>query len=490
MGVIRAVTRSSNRERLRESVEPVTEVAEAARPVAPLESWTGTFALEKLRRWQREDVVLGRVRQWIADGVRPEASSMASEGPALRHYWNLWDSLVMRGELLFRNFTKRDGTGVYLQLMVPDVMKNDVLRQMHDALLAGHLGVKKTKEKVLQRFYWFEFREDIRLYIQRCDKCSAVKESAKTPKAPMQPMTVGATMDRLATDILGPLPVTPRGNKYILLVTDHFSKWVEVLPVPDQKATTCAGKILNEVIARFGCPYDLHSDQGRNYDGTIFAELSRLLEVRKTRTSPRNPRCNGLAERFNRTLLKMIKSYLRGEQDDWDLHLGCLAGAYRASPHASTGLSPNLIMLGREVRLPAEVAWGSLTRNEGEIGSYGEYVALLREKMQRAHQVARRHLQVAAKRQKSGHDIKMSLNKYKPGDAVWYLAECRKKGLSPKLQPAYEGPFVIRKRLNNLNYMIQKDRAGKKRVVVHHNKLKEYTGLSPPRWAAALRGSA
>lgn len=119
--------------------------------------------------------------------------------------------------------------------------------------------------------------------------------------------------------------------------------------------------ILNEVIIRYGCPLEQHSDQGRNYESPIFAELCRLLEVRKTRTSVANPRSNGQTERFNRTLVRMIKAFLKGEHTEWDLNLGCLAAAYRASPHETTGLTPNLLMLGQEVRLPAEILFGSGT---------------------------------------------------------------------------------------------------------------------------------
>ena len=165
-------------------------------------------------------------------------------------------------------------------------------------------------------------------------------------------------MDRLATDIQGPLPLTPRGNRYTLLVTDYFIKWVEIFAVPDQTAATCAEVILNKVIAQFGYSLSLHSDQGKNYESKVFTELSQLLEIWKTRTSPGNPRCNGQAECFKRTLLKMIKTYLKGEQRNWDKHLGCLAAAYRGTRHESTGLSPNLMMLGRETRMPVEVMCG------------------------------------------------------------------------------------------------------------------------------------
>ena len=101
----------------------------------------------------------------------------------------------------------------------------------------------------------------------------------------------------------------------------------------------------------------MHSDQGANYISQIFKELCRMLDIRKTRCSPRNPRANGQVERFNRTLIRMIKAYLVDEGENWDKHLGCLAGAYRATVHESTGFTPNMLFLGREVRLPAHLMY-------------------------------------------------------------------------------------------------------------------------------------
>ena len=119
--------------------------------------------------------------------------------------------------------------------------------------------------------------------------------------------------------------------------------------------------LLNEVISRFACPLDLHSDLGPNYRSTIFKELCRLIEIRKTYTKTRNPRCNGKVERYSKTLIRMIRAYLKGQQREWNRHTGCLAAAYRATPHESNGLTANMLMLGREVRLPGEVLFGSTT---------------------------------------------------------------------------------------------------------------------------------
>ena len=149
---------------------------------------------------------------------------------------------------------------------------------------------------------------------------------------------------------------------------------------PRPKCSNMCKIILNEVIARFGCPYDIHSDQGHKYESALFAKLCQLLKIHKTRTTPGHPCCNGQAECFNRTLVGMIKSYLRGQQHNWDQHLCCLAAAYHATPHESTGMTPNLLMFGREVRMPIEIMLGSSRAPTGEeVTSYGGYVEALRE---------------------------------------------------------------------------------------------------------------
>ncbi|CAC5410262.1 unnamed protein product [Mytilus coruscus] len=243
---------------------------------------------------------------------------------------------------------------------------------MHNSLLSGHLGKKKTKAKLSQRYYWYEIREDIDIWISQCDICGANKPPNKSSRAPLGTMPVGAPLDRLATDFLGPLPTTPRGNKFILTVTDYFTK-----------------------------------------------ELCKILEIRKTRTSPRNPKCNGQTERFNRSIISMIKSYLRGEQTNWDMNFGCLAGAYRASPNESTCLTPNILMLGREVRLPFELLnkGNPLDTNEGDT-SWGNHALKIKERMQRAHCVVRKHLEVNCKRRKDYYDNKTNLYECKVSDKI------------------------------------------------------------------------
>ena len=133
----------------------------------------------------------------------------------------------------------------------------------------------------------------------------------------MKPVYVCNPMEKIALDILGPLPVTEAENRYVVVISDNFTCWSEAFPLPNQEATTVAKKLTEDWIFRFGAPYSIHTDQGRNFESKLFAELCELLDVRKTRTSPYHPQSDGLVERLNRTILMMLSIVLE-KQSNWD----------------------------------------------------------------------------------------------------------------------------------------------------------------------------
>ena len=130
------------------------------------------------------------------------------------------------------------------------VLKKEVLCQMHNSIVSGLLGQKKTREKIMQRFYWIGVREDVNFWCNKCEVCALTKMPSKTVRAPLGKMSTGAPWDRLEFGILGPFPESNRGNNYILVITDHFSKWVEIFALPDQTAVTCAEVLLKESCVR------------------------------------------------------------------------------------------------------------------------------------------------------------------------------------------------------------------------------------------------
>jgi transposase InsO family protein len=482
---VRAV--NNDRDNLPSTSKAPDDTSERERIISQVVSFAsiGGRSTKQLTQLQNEDTDIGPILQAKSNDTKITSEELLSMSPASRQYSLLWDTLEVRDGLLYKRFIKQNKTGEFWQFIVPHGLRKEVLFENHDSIIAGHFGVKKTCERIKQNFYWYGMKGDIELYVRHCDTCASDKKPPKTPRAPLGTIKVGAPMDIIATDYLGPFPQTSQGNRYILVLTDHFSKYVEILAVPDQTAETCASRILNDFIARWGCPLSILSDQGRNYESSVFRELCKILEIKKIRTSPKNPKCNGQAERFNRTLVRMIKAYLCGEQDQWDKNLGCLAAAYRSTPHESTGMTPNLLMMGREVRLPSELVF-SRNPNSEETTSYVDYVAALKEKMHHAHQVAREHLSVATKRQKEIYDKRQCVHSYEPGDFIWLLEESRKPGITHKLEMSYEGPFVVKQSLSNVNFRIQLDRHGKEKVV-NHNKLKPYEGTNAPKWLQTER---
>ena len=277
--------------------------------------WVNGYSSEEISKIQRTDSDIGVILDWLDKSLqRPGRDLAASQSPATRKLWLLWQQLIVRNGVIYKRWVTMDKTQSYLQLVVPKELQDTILRATHDAVTSAHLGVKKTVHKTKRKFYWYRLKESVRNWIRKCAKCGARKLPHKTPRATLQDYRVGAPMDRLVTDILGPLPISEQGNRYILLVGDQFSKWMEAYAIHDQTAETVAHKIVYEFISRFGTPLDLHSDQGRNYESNLFRSVCKLLEINKTRTSPYHPSAKGQAEKFNQVLVDMISAYVDDNQ--------------------------------------------------------------------------------------------------------------------------------------------------------------------------------
>jgi len=140
----------------------------------------------------------------------------------------------------------------------------------------------------------------------------------------------------------------------------------------------------------------LHSDQGRNFESKLFSELTKLAGIRRTRTTPFHPRCDGLTERMNRTILAMLRATAYDNPDDWPDKLPAIMSAYRTMPHSTTGVTPNYAMLGREVRLPCSLI-AKLPEEPNE--KLIPYSVNFRDKMREAHERVRNATKHSSKTQ-------------------------------------------------------------------------------------------
>ncbi|UYV65170.1 K02A2.6-like, partial [Cordylochernes scorpioides] len=422
------------------------EVTSRRTTMVPSNDWTA----ESCRTIQQRDPNIGPILEWKERGnERPSWEVISDKSPELKTLWSQWDSLSIDNGLLKRIWESADGRSKTMQLVVPKVQVPNVLREIHDGVSGAHFGINKTLKKVRERFYWVYYHEDVERWCKECDRCAASKEPKTRSRGVMREYNMGAPFERIAIDVAGPFPVTEGGNKYILVAMDYFTKWPEAYAIPNQEATTVAKVLMDNLICRFGVPLELHSDQGRNFEAGVFQELCRLLGIRKTRTTPLHPQSDGMVERFNKTMEEHLSKVVEQHQRDWDVRLPPFLMAYRAAIHETTRQTPAKIMFGRELRLPCDLEFGSPGEPPAEVT---DYVNNLRSILLETHELVRAKIRTASHRMKTRYDQRANHDGFRQNDLVWLFDPKRKKGLSPKLMPVWEGPYKIIKRINDLVY--------------------------------------
>ena len=424
---------------------------------------------------QDADPDISLVKAWIHSGERPSFAAIASESHHVKFLWSQFAALQIVHGLAIRKL-QRYGLPTRRQVLLPAPLHKTAYQLAHEDRTGGHLGVTKTVASLRQRFLWPCMRRDVQVYVAACNTCAMHKGTTTTSRAPLKPHVVGNPMERVTIDIVGPFPESPRGNKYALVAVDCFTKYLEIFPMPNMEATTVAEALVNGFFTKYGVPMFLHSDQGTQFEAKLFQEMCRLLGIKKTRTTPFRPQSDGQSERSIKTLTKMIATVTR-EQDDWDTCLPYITMAYRSTPQESTGLTPNLLMFGRETTMPVDVMIG-LPPDQPRPET--QYAQDLRTQLERAHSIARQHLKQASHRQKTTYDTKVRGPVYKVGDLCWVANKIRKKGISPKLMSKWRGPGIITQIYGDVTAEVQL--GAQKFVKVHTDMLKQCHSVERPRW--------
>lgn len=248
-------------------------------------------------------------------------------------------------------------------------LHQELLRGLHDQ--HGHQGVRRTTDLVRQRCYWPGMGEEIEKYFQNCQRCvlsKAVQPKVKTYQGvllagqPLEVLAIDFTLLESATD----------GRENVLVMTDVFSKYTQAIPTKDQSARTVAKILVDCWFSHFGVPKRIHSDQGRNLESILVAQLCQQYGIEKSRTTAYHPQGNGQCKRFTRTLHDLLRSLTMEKKRAWPKYISQLVWAYNTSTHRSTGHSPYSLMFGVPPRLPIDFLLGA--NDTEETNSWDELV--------------------------------------------------------------------------------------------------------------------
>ena len=424
---------------------------------------------QDLRKFQADDPSIGFVLRAKEENKLPPSEVMKGQSLKTRRLVQLWPRLEIHNGVLWRTYENVQTKQEWKQLIVPQPLREEILEEIHAGVMGGHLGEDKTLQQLKKRFYWPGHSQDVKTWCQTCATCASRKTPAPRNCAPLQTVTVGSPMQIIAVDIMGPLPESKQMNSYVLVMADYFTKWIEVFAIHDQEASTVAQKLVDGVFCRFGIPEQLHSDKGKQFEGTLLKEICKILNISKSRTTSYHPQGDGLVERFNRTLQHMISATINDHPFDWEEALPKVCIAYNTSIHATTGYSPFFLMYGREARLPVDMVYGT---QPPVLSTVDNYAQKSRKLLEESFDRVRVHLAVGHQKQKQIYDRQVHGDPYKEGDNVWLLDTVIQKGQSRKFHHPWKGPYQIVQKISDCDYHIKSLTDQQCEQIVHFNRLK------------------
>ena len=313
---------------------------------------------------------------------------------------------------------------------IPKKLRTKIFKQIHNL---AHPGPKATVTLARERFVWPGIKKDIKRMAQACQHCQMAKVTRHNKTVIRALPNDAPKFGDVNCDIVGPLPQN-KGCTYLLTIIDRFTRWAEVIPIPDQSAETVANAFISGWISRFGVPDTITTDRGSNYTSNLFKNLMSQLGCKHTTTTAYNPHSNGLIERFHRTLKSALRN---GEDHNWINRLPFILLGLRATFKNEIGCTPAEIMYGCPIKLPIDL----LVKSEKSEVDTHAYVEELKGVMR---QVTRPITRLPADNQNSYVDPRLALSSHV------YVKFNNRTGL----QPNYRGPYKVLKRSDKY-YTIQ-----------------------------------
>jgi transposase InsO family protein len=420
----------------------------------------------------RGDRLLSRLIEWKIAKVTPTVEQLTGLPEEVSIFMRMWDELEVKDGVLVRNLPARHGLPAKRVVVLPEPIRSTYVEACHQE--AGHQGRAKTCERVARRCYFPRWRTYVATVCSKCTVCNAFGRGNPNRQGYMVLQEINEPMGRLAIDLTGPHPPSRRKNIYILTVTDCMTRYLIAVPLRNRFATTVASALLKYVFCRFGLCREILSDQGTEFNNKLLLSLLTSFGIRKLRTSGYRPQANGRSERQHRDMNAMFAKMIDGDPSDWDIVLDAVVMCYNGSVNGSTGYTPNYLMFGREALTPLDLEFPlSSSAVDYDQYNYCDYVNKLHEILAEVYEAARLKSANAAQLRKRTYDATVKYTEFQEGDTVGLKRESLKPGEYKKWTLHYEGPYVVIRRLNDVNYVIKRHPVGEERTV-HVDRLRRF----------------
>ena len=296
------------------------------------------------RREQRQDPVVKVIIEYKEKSTEaPKWEEIAMENVEIQNLWSQWDTLEIKDGVLYRKMIKPDDTVDSYQLIVPCSLRQTIMRQVHEM---GHLGTAKTQDRLRQYAYWRGWKQDVAVFVRRCERCNRYRRTSQFKQGPLQSLPVCTVMQRLHIDLMGPL-LKSRHYKYLMSAVCPFSKYLIAVPLPDKSAVNVAKALVKHVFFIYGAVEFCFSDRGTEFENEVLQNVCQILGIHKSCTTGYRPNSDGAVEKTQATISSIFAKTEKTHQKDWSDLVPYVTFAYNTAVHSVTKHTPFYLMFGR-----------------------------------------------------------------------------------------------------------------------------------------------
>ena len=386
----------------------------------------------------------------MVESLQHKCEKYAQKGMAKKpDLWKEYEKVLLYKDLLY--------------IPKDDQLREKILKEHHDHPLAGHPGMRRTKDLILAKYYWPTIRKDVESYVKGCNKCQKTKTITTASRTPLHPNEIPQNpWEIISVDIIGPSPES-QGKNAILVVVDRFSKMIRLFAVStDITAKGVATIFQDQIFKLHGTPLKVISDRGPQFVSSFMESLYDLLKIEGNPSTAYHPQTDGQTERFNSQIEQYLRLYTNHPQNDWVEWLALAEFAHNQKTSV-TGFSPFMVNYGQQPNIRGEHQ--KQVRNE----SAKDFV----ETMKGTIKLAKESLEHVALDMKKYYDRKVRPSiEYKKGDLVLLEGtNIRSERPSKKLDDKRFGPFKIVEKVGKAAYKLKLDAKWRNVHPVFHESL-------------------